>query len=299
MLPSLTRFSGATLAVKPFSYRRTIPVLFLSIAGGLVISRICGSFGQMTLLDQVEMIRGGEDLPGSQFHEIFCVLMGLFGGLFVSGLFLLDVNPGSRDRGSLPGADVLSLIVDLLRPLILVFISGSFVFWFIVFPVRIRGESMTPTLAKGDWILLDRLSVPLFSDSLLRGQIVAIDIPGLARQRGDLYIKRLVALPGEEYEFKDGKVHINGRVLNEPYLPRGLQTVYNPHQYPGLLIIPEKMIQADSKVSHSARSGIPRRGVVPNGSYLVLGDHRSQSRDSRHFGFVLAKFIVGKKIDLP
>jgi len=122
---------------------------------------------------------------------------------------------------------------------------------------------MVPTLKVGDRVLVNKLSYK-FHD-VHRGDIVVFDAPPAA-QAGNIkdLVKRVIGLPGETLEARDGKVYVNGRLLEEPYLPKGTPTTNLP---------PTK---------------------VPAGSVFVMGDNRTASKDSRIFGAVKESSIVGR-----
>jgi signal peptidase I len=128
----------------------------------------------------------------------------------------------------------------------------------------IPSESMDPTLKIGDRVLVNKLSYRLHD--MHRGDIIVFLRPqiGSDTEIKDL-IKRVVALPGETVESDEqGRVHIDGRVLDEPYLPPGTTTTNLPRQ------------------------------VVPPDHYWVMGDNRNNSRDSRVFGAIGKKLVVGR-----
>ena len=131
----------------------------------------------------------------------------------------------------------------------------------------IPSESMVPTLVKDDRVLVNKLSYRLHD--VHRGDIVVFERPqeDVATQPEikDL-IKRVVGLPGETVETDpNGRVLINGRVLREPYLPKGVVTL------PGIT-----------------------KQVVPAGHYWVMGDNRGNSKDSRVIGTIPEDDIVGR-----
>ncbi len=130
----------------------------------------------------------------------------------------------------------------------------------------IPSGSMIPTLDIGDRILVDKLSYHLHS--VHRGDIVVFATP--PADKGDPgikdLVKRVIGLPGDHISSENGHVFINGRQLSEPYLPRGTVTV-----------------------------GITPQ-VVPPGHYFVMGDNRNDSKDSRVFGPIPGKLIVGRAI---
>ena len=127
----------------------------------------------------------------------------------------------------------------------------------------IPSESMVPTLHIGDRVLVNKMSYRLHDVN--RGDIVVFERPsGETDPRIKDLIKRVVALPGETIEARDGRVLINDRVLEEPYLPSGTTT-----------------------------ANIPRQLIRPK-HVFVMGDNRANSRDSRVFGQIREDIIVGR-----
>lgn len=121
--------------------------------------------------------------------------------------------------------------------------------------------SMFPTLKHGDRVLVNKLSYKLHDVN--RGDLVVFS--GVPREgSGRDLIKRVIALPGETVEGRDGAVMVNGRRLEESYLPAGVTT----------------------------DAFAPR--TVPPGEYWMMGDNRGSSRDSRVFGAVPKSRIVGR-----
>lgn len=143
---------------------------------------------------------------------------------------------------------------------------------FLVQAFRIPSESMDPTLITGDRVLVNKLSYRLHDVN--RGDVVVFDrpknLPGGPDDPKDL-IKRVIGLPGDTVTARDGQVYVNGRKLDEPYLPAGTSTVTLRDQY-------------------SLEKGIK----VPEGEVLVMGDNRSNSQDGRVFGPIPESSIVGR-----
>jgi len=143
----------------------------------------------------------------------------------------------------------------------------------VVLNFRVDGESMLPNLDDGQMLLVNRNAYQSFDiggavyypfDPPERGDIVVFDPP---RGSDKPYIKRIIGLPGDEVTFGDGHVFINGVMLDEDYI--------------------------------QDRTGCGKRSdncdvVVPEGHVYVLGDHRTNSSDSRVFGPVPIEDIVGK-----
>jgi len=141
--------------------------------------------------------------------------------------------------------------------------------YYLIQPFYVKGASMEPNFFDHEYLIIDeisyRFSVPQ------RGQVIVFRYP-LNPQ--EYFIKRVIGLPGEEVEIKDGQVWIyntqrpDGFVLQEDYLPSDLAT-NNP-------------------------VGVSGRIAVGLGQYYVLGDNRNASKDSRSFGPVNQSFITGK-----
>jgi signal peptidase I len=132
---------------------------------------------------------------------------------------------------------------------------------FIVTAVVIQGKSMTPTLKDGERYYLNRWRYAFIPPS--RGDLVVIKDPGHA----DFAVKRIIAKPGDWVNIRDGNIYLNGKRLDEPYLPTGTRT-----DAPDMK---EKWIR------------------LGHGQYYVLGDNRRASEDSRFYGVVHRAQILG------
>jgi len=154
---------------------------------------------------------------------------------------------------------ILVLVIAGVLGLFVLYRFASFLtLSYVVQPVRIEGMAMMPTLNNGDKVfVLKRIA------ELKRGEIVVFLYP---RDLSKSYIKRLIGLPGETIEVNNGKVSINGKLLDEPYLD-------------------PKFASYDT---------MPIAVVIPADHYFVLGDNRSNSSDSRSWGTVPRNLIYGK-----
>jgi signal peptidase I len=133
---------------------------------------------------------------------------------------------------------------------------------FLYQPVKVEGTSMSPLLSDQERIFINKFVYRV--ESIERGDVVVFWYP---LDPTKSFIKRVVGLPGETVEIRQGHVEVNGTALDEPYVPP----------------------QYSDRHSYG-----PVR--VPAGQYFVLGDHRSSSNDSRVFGFVPSGLIYGKAV---
>jgi signal peptidase I len=156
----------------------------------------------------------------------------------------------------------------LVRQLVILFCVAAFSLpayfiasRFVVTAVVIQGRSMTPTLNDGDRYYLNRWRYLFVSPE--RGDMVVIKDPG----HSDYAVKRIVAKPKDWLNIREGKIYLNGKRLDEPYLPTGTRT-----DSPDLK---EKWIQ------------------LGEDQYYVLGDNRKSSEDSRYYGVIRGTEILG------
>jgi signal peptidase I len=133
---------------------------------------------------------------------------------------------------------------------------------FLIQAFYIPSGSMLPTLEEQDRVLVNKLSYDLHG--VHRGDLVVFKGPDQAEGQVRDLIKRVIGLPGETIEARDGQLLVNGRVLEEPYLGDGITT--GPLE--------------------------PQR--VPADHYFVMGDNRGNSKDSRFFGPIDEDSIIGR-----
>lgn len=131
---------------------------------------------------------------------------------------------------------------------------------YVVQPYRVEMTSMLDTLYPDDLVIVDKISYRFRIPK--RGEVVVFAPPDDITSK---YIKRVIGLPGETISIRNGKVYINGGLLNEPYV--------NSPTFPDL-----------SEVN------------VPEGCIFVMGDNRSVSYDSRRFGPIKVDSIVGRAL---
>lgn len=144
-----------------------------------------------------------------------------------------------------------------ILPVAIAIVLALVIRFFIGGATTVSGTSMEPTLNNGDFLLVSK--IPTYFKKYHRGDILIIDSPDL----DEYYVKRLIGLPGETVEIKDGKVYINGKWMKEYY------------------------------TSEDTASYANTKWKLGNNEYFVMGDNRASgaSNDSRLFGPIPAEHI--------
>lgn len=127
------------------------------------------------------------------------------------------------------------------------------------------GPSMKPTINNGDALILNKTAYKL-------GKVKRNDVIAFLYSGTKYLVKRVVGLPGERIDFKNNVLYINGKAYDESFL--GNDVVTSDFQMEDI-------------------TGC-EKGIIPKNSYLVLGDNRTDSMDSRDIGIVSKKDIIGK-----
>lgn len=179
---------------------------------------------------------------------------------------------------------------------------------FVVEPFRIPSGSMMPTLLVGDFILVNKFSyglrLPVLNTKFVelgepeRGDVIVFRFP---RDESVDYIKRVIAVPGDQVYYRDKTIFVNGEPLAQ--VPLG-DYVDENGQPTGLIEAMEEVSdEREHEILINPRTGdFPRscsllaRGpvTVPMGMYFVMGDNRDNSNDGRCWGFVPEQNLVGK-----
>ena len=154
---------------------------------------------------------------------------------------------------------------DLVKVAVVALVLAGLVRYFLIQPFFVEGASMEPNFENGEYLLVDELSY--YFRNIERGEVVVFHYP---LDTSKYYIKRIIGVPGETIEIKNGKVTIynnerpNGFLVSENYLPANLIT-----------------------------DGNVRKKLNKN-EYFVLGDNRASSSDSRRWGTLPKSDIVGR-----
>lgn len=157
---------------------------------------------------------------------------------------------------------------EWIRVIVIAFIIALPIRFFIAEPYIVQGASMDPTFSTGQFLIVDRLTYRFEQPS--RGDVIVFEYPN---DPSSYYIKRIIGLPGESISIKNGKAVVTTAssteqiVLEEPYI--------GP--------------------SHVSKDNLPARALGAD-EYFVMGDNRAQSSDSRVWGSLDRKFIIGRPI---
>jgi signal peptidase I len=175
-----------------------------------------------------------------------------------------------------------------ISELIVIVIIVLLIRTFVAQAYNIPSGSMKPTLLVGDFILVNKL-LYRFSEPQ-RGDIVVFKYP---IDPNIDFIKRIIALPGEEVEVRNNQVFINGKPLPLIEVGRGEENGVRKVIYEEVLSEGKKhKVQLYEDFPFSKRDFGPV--VVPPNHYFVMGDNRDNSEDSRYWGFLPRENIVGK-----
>lgn len=156
-------------------------------------------------------------------------------------------------------------LLELVKVAVLAGVTIALVRYFLFKPFYVKGASMEPNFFDKEYLIIDELTYRLRVPQ--RGEVIVFKYPENPKE---YFLKRIIGLPGERVKVAEGQItiyntaHPEGIVLNEPYLPKDLQTIGE------------------------------RITVIGENEYFVLGDNRDNSYDSRRFGAVDKSLVVGR-----
>lgn len=171
-------------------------------------------------------------------------------------------DDGGATRVAIPTSTIRDWVIAVGGALIVALFVQSFVAQMFYIP----SPSMEPTAGVGDRVMVSKMTYRF--DDVARGDVVVFDRPAalVADEDIDVLIKRIIALPGDTVESRDGGVFVNGVRLDEPWL-----------------------------TARDTTEGIGLQRV-PAGQLYVLGDNRENSGDSRVFGTIRQDSVVGRAV---
>ncbi len=170
----------------------------------------------------------------------------------------VPLPPFPTDKSPTILSQIGGAIKETLETIIPAIVIALLINLFLAQATKVYGQSMEPNLHTNERLIVEKVSYKFHSPQ--RDDIVVIKVQSASKE---LLIKRIIGLPGETVEVKNGTVFINGQPLDEPYLARQTLGRYGPLQ-------------------------------VPADYVFVMGDNRNASNDSRSFGPVAFDQIVGK-----
>ena len=166
-------------------------------------------------------------------------------------------GPDSRGPGVRVSRWLLRALREVAETVIPAVVIALVINLFLAQATQVLGQSMEPNLHSTQRVVVEKVTYR-FLHGPRRGDIVVIDLPG----QTEMLIKRVVGLPGESVEVRNGQVYIDGEPLNEPWTVRPGGGNYGPQTIPPLRV-------------------------------FVMGDNRGASNDSRSFGPVAIEHVVG------
>lgn len=170
------------------------------------------------------------------------------------------------------GMDLLLDVLDVARMFFLSFLLLVIVTTFVLKPATVSGESMYPTLEDGEKVFSNVL-LGIFGE-IERGDIVVVREPNTK----ELWVKRVIALPNETVEIKEGNVYVNGVILEEPYLDQAYM---------------QKVVEEKNLAYFN---GTFPAYTCKEDEYFLMGDNRNSSLDSRIHGAFLKSEIIAKDV---
>lgn len=164
-----------------------------------------------------------------------------------------------------PSPSIGSHIIEFIQTLVIFAAIASAIYLFIAQPHRVSGSSMFPNFHNGDYIITDKITYKISEP--MRGDVVVFKNP---KDLSQDFIKRIIGIPGDRVKIQNEHVFLNDKQLSEPYLNSTVIT--NPSYF----------LQEGADVT-----------VTPD-HYIVLGDNRSNSSDSREWGLIEKKELIGR-----
>lgn len=261
----------------------------------------------------------------ANYFSIFLVAVSVATGLIWLGYALFFAPKKSAEYAttggeqaavdapnSAPTAEQMPAWVDFSKQMFPIFFGVMVFRSFIYEPFQIPSGSMFPTLLVGDFLLVEKFAYSL-KDPVLRSEIIKTgDV-----ERGDVivfkypddpaidYIKRVVGLPGDTVIYQNKQIFIQGPCIQgmpcDPPRAMSLKSEgrANTEQHGAAYnLFTEQLGEVEHQILRNPNSDRrrPRKYVVPEGHYMVFGDNRDNSLDSRAWGYVPEENIVGKAI---
>ena len=176
--------------------------------------------------------------------------------------------PRNMRKRKLPKRTIWEELLSWLASFAVSFAILALLFVFVGKPFTVSGQSMYPTLHNSDRMFMSKLG------DIHRFDVVVLHAPDQDKE----YIKRVIGMPGDTIEVKDGKLYINGQVVDQPFINK------------------EILVNKTVYIDDFTLQELTGESKVPEGKYFVMGDNRGVSRDSRMIGFIERSAIEGKAV---
>ncbi|MDP3941927.1 MAG: signal peptidase I [bacterium] len=161
---------------------------------------------------------------------------------------------------------IYTFLFDTIQTVLLAASVFLVIYLFLLRPFEVSGESMFPTFKNGEFILTNLITLRF--NELKRGDVIVFQAPV---DHDKDYIKRVIGIPGDSVEVRGGSVYVNAKLLDE-----------------------SSYVSRDVRTSSGAFLREGQAVVVPTDEYIVMGDNRPHSSDSREWGFLRKDELIGK-----
>ncbi|WP_223066752.1 signal peptidase I [Paenibacillus caui] len=145
--------------------------------------------------------------------------------------------------------------------------------WLLFAPFIVDGPSMHPNFSTGERIIVNKVIYDIRKPK--PGEVIVFHVPSEGRD----FIKRVIAVPGDTVKVQGDTVTVNGKPIDEPYIKEAVEAKHKNNELYNDKDFPNEDVQD---------------GTVPEGHLFVMGDNRSDSRDSRMIGYIPYKDVVGR-----
>jgi signal peptidase I len=165
-----------------------------------------------------------------------------------------------------------AFFLDIIETIVIALSIFLIIYLFVSSPHQVNGQSMVPNFQSGEYVLSDKISYKTRNPR--RGEVIVFHAPEAAqcpKGTGCDFIKRVMGLPGETIQVHDNHIWVNGKAVEEPYIPKEFEILPGP-------------ATKDKSIT-----------LGPD-EYFVCGDNRPYSSDSRTWGPITKSDIVGRAI---
>ncbi len=177
-----------------------------------------------------------------------------------------------------------SFIYEAGETLIIAFILAMILRTFVVQAFYIPSSSMENTFLINDMLLANKV-IYCFKSPVRKDIVIFRNVEEKGIKAGkEFLIKRVIGVPGDKISLKNGEIYLNDKKQNEKYIKEKCNSD----------IILHKLISKNPETGKMELSTLKNEITVPDNRYFVMGDNRNNSRDSRYFGFLPEKNVIGR-----